>query len=386
MDESRLFQDQLLTTKFYIPTSSQTVIARARLFALLDEGLTRPLTLVSAPAGFGKSTLVSTWVHSRPAGRPLVAWVTLDEQDNDPQRFWRYVLTAFEHCQPGTFRPFLTALRRQPFSALHSMLIALLNTLVEHSKPQLLVLDDYHVVTEQTIHAALVAFIERLPPHIHVVLITRADLPVNLSRLQGHDQVFEIRTDSLSYTLEETDAFLRQVMGIPLEPDAVEQITARTEGWPMGLQLVGLSLRGHITPRTLLTQLSGTQRYILDYLTEEVLQQQPPEIQTFLLQTSILAQLTSSLCDMVTGQAVSRFWRRWSERMFFWCPWMVSGAGIGTMHSLRRPCVPDWNREQSDTRSMSYIDTPVNGMPGTTMSGRQSSMPYRLRTGLVRWT
>src|SRR6266487_4008198 len=305
MDESRLFQDQLLTTKFFVPESSQAVIPRARLFALLDEGLSRPLTLVSAPAGFGKSTLVSTWVQSKPTESSLVAWVTLDEGDNDPLRFWSYVLAACERCRPGVFRPFLTVLRKQQFSP-HSLLTALLNTLADHSEPLLLVLDDFQAISEATIHASLSSFIERLPPQTHMVLITRVDPPLKLSRLRGHGQVFEIRTDSLCCTPEETHTFLREVMGISLEPDEVEQVTERTEGWLMGLQLVGLSLRGHGTPHALLTQLSGTQRYILDYLTEEVLQQQSTEIQMFLLQTSILAQLTSSLCDTVMGQAGSQ--------------------------------------------------------------------------------
>ncbi len=300
-----MFQDQLLTTKFFVPESSQAVIPRARLFALLDEGLSRPLTLVSAPAGFGKSTLVSTWVQSKPTESLLVAWITLDEGDNDPLRFWSYVLAACDRCQPGVFRPFLTVLRKQQFSP-HYLLTALLNTLADHSEPLLLVLDDYQAITEATIHASLSSFIERLPPQTHVVLITRVDPPVNLSRLRGHNHVFEIRTDSLCCTPEETHTFLREVMGIQLDPDEVEQVTARTEGWLMGLQLVGLTLRGHETPHALLTQLSGTQRYILDYLTEEVLQQQSTEIQMFLLQTSILAQLTSSLCDTVMGQAGSQ--------------------------------------------------------------------------------
>ncbi len=305
MDESKRFQDQLLTTKFFVPASSHALISRARPFALLDEGLSRPLILVSAPAGFGKSTLVAAWVQSKPAESPQVAWVSLDEGDNDPVQFWSYVLTALERCQPGRYQPLLTALRRQHFS-LPYLLTALLNTWVEHSEPQLLVLDDYHVITEPALHTSLTSFIERLPPQVHLVLITRVDPPLKLSRLRGHDQVFEVRTDSLRYTPEETHAFLREVMGIHLEPNVLEQVAARTEGWPMGLQLVGLSLREHVTPQALLAQMSGKERYILDYLTEEVLQQQTAEIQAFLLRTSILAQLTSSLCDAVMSQAGSQ--------------------------------------------------------------------------------
>ncbi len=305
MDESKLFQDQLLMTKFFVPASSHALISRARLFALLDEGLSRPLTLVSAPAGFGKSTLVAAWVQSRPAEIPQVAWVSLDEGDNDPVQFWSYVLTALDRCQPGTYQPLLTALRSRHFS-LPSLLTALLNTWVEHSKPLLLVLDDYHVITEPALHTALASLIERLPPQVHLVLITRVDPPLKLSRLRGRDQVIEVRTNSLRYTVEETDAFLCEVMGIHLDPNALEQVAARTEGWPMGLQFVGLSLREHVTPHALLERLSGKERSILDYLTEEVLQQQPAEIQAFLLRTSILARLTASLCDAVMNQAGSQ--------------------------------------------------------------------------------
>src|SRR5579884_1490447 len=242
MDESRQFQDQLLTTKFFVPTPSHTLVTRARLFARLDEGLSRPLILVSAPAGFGKSTLIAAWVRSKPAQHPPLSWVSLDEGDNDPVQFWSYVFTALDRCQPGIYQPLLSALRSQSFS-LPSLLTALLNTWVEHSEPLILVLDDYHVITEPTLHTTLASLIERLPLQIHLVLITRVDPPLKLSRLRGRDQVVEIRADSLRYTVEETDTFLSQVMSIHLEPHEVEQVVARTEGWPMGVQFVGLSLR-----------------------------------------------------------------------------------------------------------------------------------------------
>jgi LuxR family maltose regulon positive regulatory protein len=305
MDESKRFQDQLLTTKFFVPASSHALISRPRLFALLDEGLSRPLILVCAPAGFGKSTLVAAWVQSKPAEYPQVAWVSLDEGDNDPVQFWSYVFTALERCRPGTYQPLLSAVRSQHVS-LPSLLTALLNTWVEHDEPQLLVLDDYHAITEPALHTSLASLIERLPPQVHLVLITRVDPPVRLSRLRGRDQVVEVRTESLRYTVEETGAFLREVMGIHLEPNALEQVAARTEGWPMGLQLVGLSLREHVAPHALLERMSGKERYILDYLTEEVLQQQPAQIQAFLLRTSMLARLTAPLCDAVTGQTGSQ--------------------------------------------------------------------------------
>ncbi len=170
----------------------------------------------------------------------------------------------------------------------------------------MLVLDDYHVITEQAIHNAFASFIERLPPRVHVVLITRAEPPVRLSRLRGRDHVLEVRTDHLRWTAEEAGAFLETSMGTHLEPREIEQVTARTEGWVMGLQFFALSLRGYATPQPLLERMSGKERYILDYLSEEVLQQQPEATQRFLLQTSILTQLTASLCDHVTQQTGSQ--------------------------------------------------------------------------------
>jgi transcriptional regulator with XRE-family HTH domain len=195
--EAVLFRDQLLTTKFFIPSPSHALIARPRLTAQLSASLQHKLTLVSAPAGFGKTTLLSAWVQSLPAGNPHVAWVSLDEGDNDPLRFWEYALTAFDNCQPGLFTSLLTFLHTQQSLSVHYLLTALINTLVQQPEQFLLVLDDYHVITEPQVHGSLTYLLEHLPPQLHMILATRADPPLSLSRLRAHDQVLEVRTEQL---------------------------------------------------------------------------------------------------------------------------------------------------------------------------------------------
>ena len=301
-----LMQDQVLATKFFLPTSPHALLPRQRLQTVLDEGLRHPLMLVSAPAGFGKTTLLASWAQSLQEGHPAVCWVSLDEGDNDPVRFWRYVLTALDRALPGLCTPLLTYLQSQPSPPFEYLLTVLINRLAERTDQVLLVLDDYHLVNAEVIHTALTHLVEHLPPQLHLILSTRADPPLSLARLRARGQVLEVRTDQLRSTLEEAAAFLEEVMDVQLPPDALEIVNARTEGWLVGLQLFGLSLRGRADPVAVLALLSGSQHYILDYLTEEVLRQQPASIQTFLLRTSVLEQLSAPLCDAVLGQSGSQ--------------------------------------------------------------------------------
>ena len=314
MQESTPYDDQLLATKFFMPASSHALISRLRLTALLDQGLQRKLTLLSAPAGFGKTTLLSEWIQANSSTKPLVAWVSLDEGDNDSVRFWTYVLTALDACLPGLCSQFLAFLRTEQTPPMKSILTALINGLLEHAEPLLLVLDDYHVITEQAVHDSLEYLLEHLPSHLHVFLSTRADPPLPLSRLRVHDQILEIRTDQLRCTLQESAAFLREVMSIELASAALQEVVVRTEGWLAGLQLLGLSLRGHADPAAVLNALRGRQRYFLDYLTEEVLEQQSAAVQTFLLRTSLLERLSASLCDAVMEQGGSQEMLEYLER------------------------------------------------------------------------
>jgi LuxR family maltose regulon positive regulatory protein len=306
MDESPLLHDQLLATKFFIPSSSHMLIPRPRLIELLNMSLERPLTLVSAPAGFGKTTLLSTWVQSLSPEQRRIAWLSLDEGDNEPVLFWMYVLTALDNQHPGLCTQLVTYLQTQQAPPLRSVLQMLINRLAEQPEHLLLILDDYHLVTEQAIHTSLTYLVEHLPPQLHLILATRADPPLPLSLLRARGHLLEVRTDELRCSPDEVMAFLKKTARIPLSQDMVEQFATRTEGWLVGLQLLSLSLQGRAEPGDLLEEVSGSQRYIFDYLIEEVFQSQSASVQTFLLHTSILKQLSAPLCDAVLEQSGSQ--------------------------------------------------------------------------------
>ena len=300
---SMLFQKQLLATKFYVPMASGPLISRPRLTTLLDECLKYPLTLVSAPAGFGKTTLLSVWGQSLAAKHVRLAWVSLDEEDNEPRLFWTYVLSALHRHRPERFTPLLAQLQSSQGPPLKYLLMALINLIAESAEHFVLILDDYQVITEQEVHTTLAYLVEHLSPQLRIIMATRANpslLP--LSQLRAHQQVLEIRTTQLRCTAEETKAFFKEVVGMQFPDQTIQEVTIRTEGWLVGLQLLGLSLPERADPLTLLEEASGNQRYILDYLTEEVLRRQPQEVQTFLLSTCILDQLTAPLCDAAMQQ------------------------------------------------------------------------------------
>ena len=306
MDQSPLFHDQLLATKFFIPSSLHALIPRPRLTELLSRSLERPLTLVSAPAGFGKTTLLSTWIQSLPSDHSRIAWVSLDEGDNESTLFWLYVLTALDSQQPGLCTQLVTYLQTQQAPPLRSVLQTLINRLAEQSEQLLLILDDYHLVTEQAIHTSLTYLVEHLPPQLHLILATRADPPLPLSLLRARGYLLEVRTDELRCSPEEVMAFLKKTVRSQLPQDMVEEVAARTEGWLVGLQLLGLSLQGDADPGNLLEEVSGSQRYIFDYLIEEVFQRQSASVQTFMLHTSILKHLSAPLCDAILEQSGSQ--------------------------------------------------------------------------------
>jgi len=311
MVEATLFYDQLLATKFFLPSSSHPLLPRPHLTSLLNEGLRRKLIFISAPAGFGKTTLVSAWVQSFSQHTPEakhVAWVSLDESDNDPVQFWAYALTALDRQQPGLCTPLLGYLQTQqaPTPPLRHVLQALINALVSRTEQFLLVLDDYHLITEPEIHSSLTYLVEHLPPQLHLILATRADPPLPLSLLRARGEVLEVRTNQLRCTPEEVRAFFKEVMSMQLPTDIIQDATTKTEGWLVGLHLLGLSLQGYTDPADLLDEVSGSQRYILDYLMEEVLRRQPPPVQTFLLHTSLLERLSAPLCDAVLQQTGSQ--------------------------------------------------------------------------------
>jgi LuxR family maltose regulon positive regulatory protein len=306
MNPSLIIQNQLLATKFFVPVTSGPLIWRSRLASLLDTSLQYPLTLLSAPAGFGKTTLLSTWAQSLPATYARLAWLSLDEDDNEPQLFWTYVLSALDQQQPGRFTSLFKSLQSSQAPSLHAILTSLINLVLESPEQLVLILDDYHVITEQQVHTDLSYLVEHLPSQLHIILATRTDPPLPLPLLRTRGLLLEIRTEQLRCTAEETKAFFQQVMALQLPDQTIQEVRSRTEGWLVGLHLLALSLPEHVDPLTLLEQISGEHRYILDYLTEVVLHQQPVEVQRFLLCTCMLERLSASLCDAVMEQTNSQ--------------------------------------------------------------------------------
>src|SRR6266516_4469197 len=240
--DTLVYREELLSTKFILSACPSPLISRPRLSALLDAGLQHKLTLLSAPAGFGKTTLLSTWAQSDSAGNSHIAWVTLDEGDNAPRRFWAYVLTALDRCEPGTSAQALQRLYALEESPLEEVLTVIINRLTDATTPWALILDDYQVINEPSIHHQLSYLVEHLPSQLHVMLATRINPPLPLARWRARSQLLEVRTEQLRATEEEV-ALLYQVMGIELENSLLKEITTRTEGWLSGLRLVGLALQ-----------------------------------------------------------------------------------------------------------------------------------------------
>ncbi len=299
--------DPLLATKLHVPRPRPHLVHRPRLIQRLQQGMERALTLISAPVGFGKTTLLSNWLTSRAIP---VAWLSLEPQDNEPVRFLSYLLAALQTYDPhlSTTRQVLHYPLQPPL--LEAMLTLLINDLLtggataqEHF---VLVLDNYQVVTLESIHHVLSFLLEHLPPHMHLVLATSEDPPLPLAQLRGRDDVLELRASDLRFTQEEAATFLIEVMGLPLSTEESALLQARTEGWITGLQLAAISLQGRDDAGAFITAFSGSDHYVVDYLLEEVLNRQSAAIQDFLLQTCILDRLSAPLCDAVREQGGSR--------------------------------------------------------------------------------
>jgi LuxR family maltose regulon positive regulatory protein len=291
----------LLETKLHVPRRRRGLIARPRLSERLSHGAESALTLVSAPAGFGKTTLLAQWLATAPAdGRP-VAWLSLDQRDNDPALFWTYLVGALKTAGQAVGASALSLLQsRQPPS--EADLATLLNDLDAISNDVVLVLDDYHVIEARDVQDGMAFLLEHLPPQIHLVIASRADPALPLARLRGRGELVEIRATDLRFTPDEAASYLNQVMGLVLTAADVAALEERTEGWIAALQLAALSLQGREDMAAFIAGFAGDDRYIVDYLAEEVLQRQPEHVHHFLLQTSILDRLSGPLCDAVTGQ------------------------------------------------------------------------------------
>jgi LuxR family maltose regulon positive regulatory protein len=288
---------QLLATKLYVPPARPQLVTRPRLLERLDAGLTGKLTLLSAPAGFGKTTLVSAW-RATASGRAVpFAWVSLDAADSDPLRFWSYVITALDRLQPDSGATALALLQTPQPPPIEAILTPLLNALGTLSTDAVLVLDDYHLIASPAIHTGLAFVLDHLPPLLHLVITTRADPPLPLTRLRARGQLTELRAADLRFTAEETATFLTERIGLPLSEDNIAALEARTEGWIAGLQLAALAMRDHSDLARFIHAFTGSNRFVMDYLAEEVIDRLPHHLQTFVLQTSILDRMCGSLCD-----------------------------------------------------------------------------------------
>jgi len=286
---------QILATKIYSPTPRPRSILRPRLIDRLNTGLHGKLTLVSAPAGFGKTTLVTEWITA--VDRPA-AWLSLEEDDSDPVRFLRYIIAALQTIAPEIGTSILKVLESSQPSII-SLLIPLLNEFAMMPHEMILVLDDYHVLDSPEIDEALIFLIDKQPSQMHLVITTREDPQLPLARYRARAELTELRASDLRFTPNEAAEFLNQAMGLSLMPDDIITLTARTEGWIAGLQLASISLQPQQSPADFIKSFSGSHYFVLDYLVEEVLSRQPPHIQDFLVKTSMLNRLCGSLCDAI---------------------------------------------------------------------------------------
>ena len=304
-------RDALLATKLHVPRSRSGFVARPRLADRLAPAQGGEVTLVCAPAGFGKTALLADWARG---GRRPVAWLSLDEGDNDPARFWRHAIAALDEIRPGVAEPVAALLQGLQPTSFEAVVTALVNQLAGVAEEVVLVLDDYHLIQSPPVHASLGFLIDHLPPQLQLVVASRADPPLPLARLRARGQLSELREGDLRFTLEEAAELLHAAVGPELPEVAVAVLQERTEGWAAGLQLAALSLQGHADPAGFVEGFSGGHRYVLDYLTEEVLARQPDHLVRFLLETSVLERLSGPLCDAVTGHTDSQRHLEQAER------------------------------------------------------------------------
>lgn len=299
----------LLQTKLYRPRARRGAVSRPRLLEQLDRGLASNVTVVSAPAGFGKSTLLADWLaeaSARGNGDLAAAWLSLDAGDDDPAAFWTYVIASLRTIAPGVGAEALALVETPGPVAPQTLLTGLLNDLSAVARELVLVIDDYHVIQSGPVHDGLAFLIASLPPNVHLVLASRADPPLPLARLRARGDLVEVRAADLRFTTDEASDYLTHSMGLPLTPQQISTLDDRTEGWIAALQLAALSMRGRDDIADFVAGFAGDDRYIVDYLIEEVLQNQPPEVRSFLLHTSILGRMNAPLADAVTGRGDGR--------------------------------------------------------------------------------
>ena len=295
----------LLETKFYVPRSRRGLVPRLRLSQRMDRAVASKLTLVSAPAGFGKTTMLAEWLVTgppAPTSERSAAWLSLDQGDSAPASFWAYVIAALRRVEPEVGATALTLLQSPGPPPIQTVLTTLINDLSDLANDLVLVLDDFHLIDARDVQDGMAFLLEHLPPQIHVVIACRADPALPLARLRVQGELVEIRATDLRFTPDEAATYLNTVMGLALTAGDVAALEGRTEGWIAALQLAALSMQGRDDMAGFIAGFAGDDRYIVDYLAEEVLQRQPQDVRHFLLQTSILDRLCGPLCDAVTGE------------------------------------------------------------------------------------
>jgi LuxR family maltose regulon positive regulatory protein len=294
----------LLETKLDIPFPSANMVPRPQLLARLSHGARqgKKLTLVSAPAGFGKTNLLSEWASGFEA-QGSIAWISLDQEDNNPARFWAYLLTALQNVLEDFGETSLALLRGLELPPYEAILVPMLNEIGAQSKQTILLLDDYHVISGKEIHAGVSFMMENMPSQLHLVIATRADPPLPIARLRARGQLSELRGEDLRFAFEETEFFLNNKMGLQLSRADLRALDGRIEGWIAGLQLAAISIRSHANRQEFIHAFTGSPYYALEYLAQEVLGQLPADTLDFLLQTSILTQLNAGLCEDLTGRS-----------------------------------------------------------------------------------
>jgi LuxR family transcriptional regulator, maltose regulon positive regulatory protein len=290
----------LLATKLFVPQPRPGLVARPRLIQRLNDALSSGMVLVSASAGSGKTTAVVQWVLQTKKNTP-VAWVSLDDGDNDPVRFWDYFIAAFKIFKPVAGEAASTILHSGQSYTTEGLLTSLINDIADISKNFVIVLDDYHLIKSDAIHTALAFLLDHIPPMMHLVVATRADPPLPLPHFRGRGTLVEIGADDLRFTDEEAARLLREILGTPLSAEQTAALNAHTEGWVVGLKMAALSMRGEKDIQSFIAGFTGSHRYVMDYLVEEVLKRQTEEVRDFLLQTSVLGRMTAPLCDFLTG-------------------------------------------------------------------------------------
>jgi LuxR family maltose regulon positive regulatory protein len=291
----------MIATKLYVPKLRLGLVTRPRLRVRLRRGAESRLTLVSAPAGFGKTTLLAEWLAEAPGEDRSVAWLSLDSSDNEPASFWTCVVTALQTAVPVVGSSALELIASSPLPT-DLVLTTVLNELAAAPGEVWLVLDDYHLVDSHDVRDGMAFLLEHLPPHAHVVISTRADPDLPLSRWRVRGELVEIRAADLRFTSDETATYLNIATGVHLAARDVEVLEERTEGWIAALQLAALSIRGREDVSSFIARFAGNDRYVVDYLVEEVLAHQPEPVREFLLHTAVLDRLTGPLCDALTGR------------------------------------------------------------------------------------